>query len=217
VQQIEPSTLHRRLSEYFAGHHYDGLFIASLDHSSTEQLIGSGWHTAALILSAEVEHSALAHELGQIANPLTRKLTKWTRAYSHYKERFCASLMSKLKLRRVMVFAISAKEPSIAASEEHFISYFGVGKFDGGTGETPCCSFARSNQFTTVGGKKSSGVNSASILSSAERWLPLGLETLLGRSSKRSSDICISKQGISLKWQRSAMASRSSGSIRGPK
>jgi hypothetical protein len=125
VQQIEPSTLHRSLSEYFAGHHYDALFIASLDHSPTEQLIGRGWHTSALILSAGVEHSALAHELSQIANPLTRKLTKWTCANSHYKERFCASLMSRLNLHRVMVFAISAKEPSIAASEEHFIKELG--------------------------------------------------------------------------------------------
>jgi hypothetical protein len=79
MPEIEPATLHRMLSGYFAGHHYDGLFIASLDHSPTEQLIGEKWHTSALILSAAVEHSALAHELGQIANPLTRKLTKWTR------------------------------------------------------------------------------------------------------------------------------------------
>lgn len=125
MQQIEPATLHRSLSEYFAGHHYDGLFIASLDHSPTEQLIGGKWHTSALILSAGVEHSALAHELGQIANPLTCKLTKWTRANSHYKKRFCANLISKLDRHRVMVFAISAMEPTIAASEEHFIKELG--------------------------------------------------------------------------------------------
>jgi hypothetical protein len=71
MPEIEPATLHRKLSEYLAGHHYDGLFIASLDHSPTEQLIGEKWHTSALILSAAVEHSALAHELGKIANPLT--------------------------------------------------------------------------------------------------------------------------------------------------
>jgi hypothetical protein len=122
---IEPATLHRRLSEYFASHRYDGLFIASLDHSPTEQLIGEKWHTSALILSSAVEHSALAHELGQIANPLTCKLTKWTKANSHYKKRFCASLMSSLDRHRVMVFAISATEPSIAASEEHFINDLG--------------------------------------------------------------------------------------------
>jgi hypothetical protein len=125
MQQIEPSTLHRSLTAYFAGHHSDGLFISSLDHSPTEQLIGAKWHTSALILSAGVEHSVLAHELGQIANPLTCKLTKWTRANSHYKKRFCASLMSRLDRHRVMVFAISAMEPSIAAGEEHFIKELG--------------------------------------------------------------------------------------------
>jgi hypothetical protein len=126
MQQTEPSALRRNLSGYFAGHHYDGLFTASLDHSPTEQLIGEKWHTSALILSAAVEHSALAHELGQIANPLTRKLTKWNRANSHYRERFCANLMSRLDHHRVMVFAISATEPSIAASEEHFVKELGA-------------------------------------------------------------------------------------------
>jgi hypothetical protein len=125
MPEIEPATLHRKLSEYFAGHHNDGLFIASLDHSPTEQLIGEKWHTSALILSAAVEHSALAHELGQIANPLTRRLTKWSRANSHYKKRFCAGLMSSLDRHRVMVFAISATESSIAASEEHFVKELG--------------------------------------------------------------------------------------------
>jgi hypothetical protein len=125
MPEIEPAKLHRMLSGYFAGHHYDGLFIASLDHSPTEQLIGKKWHTSVLILSAAVEHSALAHELGQIANPLTRKLTKWTRANSHYKKRFCGSLMSSLDRHRVMMFAISATEPSIAASEEHFVKELG--------------------------------------------------------------------------------------------
>lgn len=125
MPEIEPAALHRRLSKYFAGHHYDGLFIASLDHSPTEQLIGEKWHTSALILSAAVEHSALAHELGQIANPLTCKLTKWSRANSHYKKRFCAGLLSSLDRHRVMVFAISATEPSIAASEEHFVKELG--------------------------------------------------------------------------------------------
>lgn len=126
MQQIEPSALRRSLSEYFAGHHCDGLFIASLDHSPTEQLIGEKWHTSALIVSAGVEHSALAHELGQIANPLTCRLTKWSRSNSHYKERFYASLMPRLDHHRVMVFAISATESSIAASEEHFIKELGA-------------------------------------------------------------------------------------------
>jgi hypothetical protein len=84
-----------------------------------------GWHTSALIVSAGLEHSALAHELGQIANPLARKLTKWSKANSHYKKRFCASLMSRLEVPRVMIFAISAEESSIAASEEHFVNELG--------------------------------------------------------------------------------------------
>ena len=125
MQRIEPSTLHRSLSGYLACQVCDGLFIASLDHSPTEQLNGEKWHTSALILSARVEHGALAYELGQIGNPLTCKLTKWTRANSHYRRRFCASLMSTLDRHRVMIFAISATESSIAASEGHFIEELG--------------------------------------------------------------------------------------------
>jgi hypothetical protein len=123
--ETEPAALHLRLREYFAGHRYDGLFIAFLDHSPTEQLIGEKWHTSALILSAAVEHSALADELAQVANPLTCKLTKWVRANSHYKKRFYDNLMSGLGRHRVMMFAISATEPSIAASEVHFIKDLG--------------------------------------------------------------------------------------------
>jgi hypothetical protein len=125
MQEIEPSTLHRALSEYFSGHHYDGLFIASLDHSPTEQMTGCEWHTSVLILSAEVEHSALARELGHLANPKTCKLTKWSRANSHYRKRFYAKLMPGLSHHRVMVFAISATEQSISTSEEHFIKELG--------------------------------------------------------------------------------------------
>lgn len=117
--------LRGRLSKYFADNPCDGLFIASLDHSPTEQLIGEKWHTSALILSAAVEHSALANELGEIANPLTGRLTKWARANSHYRQRFFTGLMSGLHRHRVLVFAISATESAIAGGEEQFIKEIG--------------------------------------------------------------------------------------------
>jgi hypothetical protein len=126
VKEIDPSNLHRVLRQYFGSHHYDGLFTASLDHSPTEQLIGKDWHTSALILSAAVEHSAPAQELGAIANPSTRRLTTWRRANAHYKKRFCASLMPGLDKHRVMVLAISAMEQSIVASEDHFLKELGA-------------------------------------------------------------------------------------------
>lgn len=121
MPEIEPTALHLKLSSHFEGHQYDGLFLASLDHSPTEQLIGEKWHTSALIVSSALEHSTLADELAQVANPRTCKLTKWTRANSHYKKRFNNSLMSSLHRHRVMMFAISATEASIAASEPHFV------------------------------------------------------------------------------------------------
>ncbi len=129
MNQIDPAGLHRVLRRYLGNHHYDGLFTASLDHSPTEQLVGEDWHTSALILSAAVEHDALAHELGETADPLTRRLTTWRRANSHYKKRFCAGLMSRLDKHRVMVFAISATEQSIVASEEHFLEELGATQY----------------------------------------------------------------------------------------
>jgi hypothetical protein len=126
MPQLLPPNLHQGLGQYVAGHQYDGLFIASLDHSPTEQLVDhKGWHTSVLILSAAAEHSSLAHALAEIANPKTRKLTKWKKANRHYRQRFCAEFMSKLDLHRVMVFAISAEESAIAASEERFAKELG--------------------------------------------------------------------------------------------
>jgi len=128
MQQTELSALRLSLAKYFVGHQADGLFMASLDHSPTEQLNGKTWHTSALVLSAAVEHSALAHELGRIANPQTKKLTKWAKANPHYRRRFHSSLMPSLDSHRVMVLAISATETIIAENEDHFVSELGASR-----------------------------------------------------------------------------------------
>lgn len=73
MQQIEPGALHHSLGEYFAGHHRDGVFIASLDHSPTEQLTGQKWRTSALILD-HVPSSGLAD--GVVLSSSTQSRTK---------------------------------------------------------------------------------------------------------------------------------------------
>lgn len=125
MQQAEGAG--RAIAAYLmSGQPYDGLFIASLDHSPTEQLVGERWHTTALILSAAVEHSGLAHELATVANPKTRKLSKWSRSNTHYRKRFARALRSELARHHVLVLAISAEEATIAACESHFVNEFGA-------------------------------------------------------------------------------------------
>lgn len=122
---FDPSKLHSILRGYFAGNLLDGLFTASLDHSPTEQLVGATWHTSALILSEAVQHAALANDLGKIANPLSGKLTKWSRANSHYRKRFRTNFIPQLSHHRVLVFAVSAMEATIASCEAQFVAQLG--------------------------------------------------------------------------------------------
>lgn len=129
MEPTEESILHRSLQNYFAGQKCDGLFLASLDHSPSEQLDGKKWHTSALVLSAKVEHSALARELAKVSNPISGKLTKWRKANPAYRKRFHANLMSALCQYPVLVFAISATEASIKSSEVHFAKELGATQY----------------------------------------------------------------------------------------
>jgi len=126
AQYVQPSDLHLIIRQHMAAHGHDGLFMASLDHSPTEQLAGADWHTTALILSAGMEHAGLANAIARVANPRTKMLAKWSRSNRHYRRRFCDSFFSALAEHRALVFAISAEEKTISAAEAHFIEQLGA-------------------------------------------------------------------------------------------
>ena len=118
---MQPSELLPALRWYVASHDSDGMFGASLDHSPSEQLDTSAWHTTVLVLSRGMEHAELARAVASVANPLTGRLSKWSKSNKHYRKRFSEDFFRALNEHRVMVFAISAKGSSISRSEEHFV------------------------------------------------------------------------------------------------
>ena len=102
------------------------MFEASLDHSPSEQLDASVWHTTVLVLSRGMEHAELARAVASVANPRTGRLSKWSKSNNHYRKRFSGGFFRALDEHRVMVFAISAKGSSISESEEHFVRELGA-------------------------------------------------------------------------------------------
>jgi hypothetical protein len=123
---MQPSELLPALRWHLASHDSDGMFGASLDHSPSEQLDPSAWHTTVLILSRGMEHAELARAVASVANPLTGRLSKWSKSNKHYRKRFSEDFFRALNEHRVMVFAISAKGSSISESEEHFVRELGA-------------------------------------------------------------------------------------------
>ncbi len=111
------SALHRHLQR----RHSDGLFIVSMDHSPSEQLTGASWHTTALVLSAGLEHYAMAQSLARRLRPQTRTLAKWRDATRAYRRRFLGEFIGELASFPVYTFAISASESSVSSSLGHFV------------------------------------------------------------------------------------------------
>jgi hypothetical protein len=104
----------------------DGLYIASMDHSPSEQLTGAPWHTTALILSRGLEHATLAQSLGKRLRPRTGTLAKWRNATRVYKRCFLDAFFRELGSFPVYALAISATEASVSSSLNHFVSQLGL-------------------------------------------------------------------------------------------
>jgi hypothetical protein len=118
--QIE-SVLRRNLESYFSDHPYDGLLIASLDHSPSEQITDTeDTHTTVLILSNGFEHLEYAREIQQhIGHP--EKLRKWKRMSSRARHAFAKAAFELLQKYPVLIFAITAHKSAILKSEGHFL------------------------------------------------------------------------------------------------
>lgn len=110
------------MAEHLVAYPNNGLFMASLDHSPSEQLTGKTWHTSALVLSAAAEHDALAKELGKDLNPRTGALTPWVSANEKYRRNFLLALARALSSHRVLALCFSAQEDFIARNERNFVS-----------------------------------------------------------------------------------------------
>lgn len=112
-------------------HGCSGLYIVSMDHSPSEQLVSDSdlWHTTVIILSTAVQHSNLAKEIAENIRPRTGILSKWSKANKKYKKTFLKCFFDKFKnFPSIYVFAISAQEASIRFSTNHYLEEFGLKK-----------------------------------------------------------------------------------------
>lgn len=94
-----------------------------MDHAPSEQLTGVDWHTTVLVLSPAIEHAELANQLGSRLRPANPRLSKWVSATRSYRREFLPKFISTFeKHPSVAVLALSAREATIRASLDHFIS-----------------------------------------------------------------------------------------------
>ncbi|GAB2181280.1 hypothetical protein DLREEDagrD3_15030 [Denitratisoma sp. agr-D3] len=100
--------------------------MVSIDHSPTEQIIGAEWHHSALIISQNVEHQALADDLGKTLNPSTGVLRQWKYADQRYRTHFHQEFFHALRKYPVLTLAVSAKENTILLTEPENARQLGI-------------------------------------------------------------------------------------------
>jgi hypothetical protein len=144
----------------------NGLFIASLDHSPSEQLTGATWHTTALILSPAVEHDALATQAAAEFRTQRGSLVRWNRATDRYRSKFLPAFLRLLNQHLVLAVCFCAREETILREELRFTQELGIQHryskaIVGGKARTTLGPFTRirgadvvSNSFSTVSSKQ---------------------------------------------------------------
>lgn len=120
------SAIRRFVRASSAAHCGNGLFIASLDHSPSEQLDGQTWHTSALILSPAVEHHELAISLGKEINARSGRLQLWGKANKNYRARFLNAFTDLLPQHCVLALCFCSHEDTIARDEALFARGLGI-------------------------------------------------------------------------------------------
>lgn len=114
------------LRAQLAQHQHNYLFTVSMDHSPSEQLEDSIWHTSVLILSPAVEHAALARKIAAKLQRHGSQLLKWTRKGASYKTAVAKTFQAEFPNFPIYVFGISAKGSTIRQCESHYVSELGI-------------------------------------------------------------------------------------------
>lgn len=101
-------------------------YAISIDHSPSEQVDGSEWHTSALIISQSMEHQKLADELGKCINTKTNTLRQWKGSNESYRRKFHNRFFHVMKDYPILVIVVSSKEDTILANEQFFANNLGI-------------------------------------------------------------------------------------------
>jgi hypothetical protein len=104
------------------------MYLASLDHSPTEQLVNDEtWHTSALILSQGGEYFELATDIAEKIGGKGARLKKWSaRGARNYRSRFEQALLSTINRYPVHVRVISAQGSTIASFAHYMLAELGL-------------------------------------------------------------------------------------------
>lgn len=104
------------------------MYLGSLDHSPTEQLVSDKtWHTSALILSEGGEYFELANDVAEQIGGKGAKLKKWSaRGARNYRSRFEHALLSTINRYPVHIRVISAQGSTIASLADHMLAELGL-------------------------------------------------------------------------------------------
>lgn len=98
------------------------MFVCSMDHSPTEQLVGSNrWHTTTLILSVAGNQWDTAGLIAKASRRQGGRLTKWSACRPRQKATFAKVLAACLPETPIYVASISAREEEIVYSFDHMV------------------------------------------------------------------------------------------------
>ncbi len=105
------------------------MFLASMDHSPSEQLTGDPdcWHNSVLILSEGGEHWELSQKIAHRINGKSN-LSKWAGSRDGYKKKFEKELAATIADFPVFLEAISAQERVIEDSFRHMVDELGLSR-----------------------------------------------------------------------------------------
>jgi hypothetical protein len=101
-------------------------YAFSIDHSPSEQVDGSEWHTSSLIISQNMEHHTLADELGKCINPNSKSLRQWKGSSKDYRREFHQEFFHVLKDYSGLALMASSKENTILAHEQSLANQLGI-------------------------------------------------------------------------------------------
>jgi hypothetical protein len=99
-------------------------YALSIDHSPSEQIDGSGWHTTAIVISQCMEHQRLADEISKEMG--LKYLDQWKNGNDCYKFNFYNKFLKLLKNYPVLTIILGSSEENIIKYEDNFAQQIGL-------------------------------------------------------------------------------------------
>lgn len=102
---------------------FDDLFVATIDHSPSEQLSDDPWHTSAMIVCNCAGDQELAMWIANKVRPRIGTLRKWSGSRPAYRQGFKSALQEGLKDLEVFVLAYSRNREWIVRNTSGYLEW----------------------------------------------------------------------------------------------